>query len=72
MNQVYTPAMEQLLGAMGPSVGAFSPCRVIHTMADNSAWTSLTVDGDHYDALVFSWWGGGSGDRALQTPCSLP
>jgi hypothetical protein len=72
LNQVYTPAMIQLLTGMPAGVGAFSPCQVIHTMADNAAWTTLIVGGEHYDDLVATWFAGGAAGKALATPCSLP
>jgi hypothetical protein len=71
LDQVYTPAVTSLLSAMPASIGSFSPCKVIHTMADNAAWSSLAVSGAVYDDAVSAWWTGAP-ERFLATPCSLP
>jgi hypothetical protein len=71
LNQVYTPAVASLLTAMPASVGSFSPCKVIHTMADNASWSSLAVSGAVYGDAVSTWWNG-TPERLLTTPCSLP
>ena len=73
LNQVYTPAMEALLGGMGPAIGAFSPCEVIHTMADTSAWTSLTIGTDHYDDSSSSHGGAArAGSARFRPPAPSP
>jgi hypothetical protein len=72
MNDVYTPAMESLLAATSSSVGFFSPCQVVHTMTDNSDWTTATVGTTHYDDAVNDFLNGTSVTRADKTPCSYP
>jgi hypothetical protein len=70
VDQVYTPAVTSLMRAMPEWVGSFSPCKVIHTMADTSSWSSLTVAGSVYDDAVWTWWSGAS-MRVLPATCSL-
>jgi hypothetical protein len=72
MNDVYTPAMERLLAATSSSTGFFSPCQVVHTMIDNSEWTTATVGSEHYDDAVNAFLNGTSVTRADKTPCSYP
>jgi hypothetical protein len=72
MNDVYTPAMVKQLSALPPAVGIFSPCKVVHTMIDNTAFTDAVVGTQHDSDAISAWFTSGTSSRSIATPCSYP
>ena len=70
MNNVYTPAMLKLLPATSATTGYYSPCQVVHTMVDTSAWYMQTIGAEHYDDAVSSFVDRSSPTRLASAPCT--